>query len=137
MIDRTERDVFEAAKEATDGQGADVVYDAIGAATIEQSLLATKRRGTCVLFGGASGPVGVLDTSLMQRAGSIFFTRPGLGDHLRDAEEYQSRMADLFAWHIAGTLKPHLGGSWGLDGVPEALAQITGGQSVGKLIIRP
>src|SRR5688500_3015337 len=54
VIDRTERDVLEAVKEATDGEGVDVVYDAIGAATIEQSLLATKRRGTCVLFGGAS-----------------------------------------------------------------------------------
>jgi len=137
VVDRTERDVFEALKEATGGEGADVVYDAVGAATIEQSLLATKRRGTCVLYGGASGPVGMLDTSLMQRAGSIFFTRPGLGDYLRDADEYQMRMADVFAWHLAGTLAPHLGGTWGLEGVSEALTQITGGQSLGKLIIRP
>ncbi len=137
VVDRTERDVFAVAKEVTGGEGADVVYDAVGAATIEQSLLATKRRGTCVLYGGASGPVGMLDTSLMQRAGSIFFTRPGLGDHLRDAAEYRMRMADLFTWHLAGTLRPHLGGSWRLEGVPEALTQITSGQSLGKLIIRP
>lgn len=137
VIDRTERDVLEAVKEATDGEGVDVVYDAIGAATIEQSLLATKRRGTCVLFGGASGPVTILDTTLMQRAGSIFFTRPGLGDHLRDGPEYRQRMADLFAWHAAGALTPHLGGEYGLEGVGGAVGRIYAGETLGKLLIRP
>ena len=137
VIDRTERDVLEAVKEATDGLGVDAVYDAVGAATIEQSLLATKRRGTCVLFGGASGAVTTVDTTLMSRAGSIFFTRPGLGDHLRDAEEYRRRMGDLFEWHLAGALTPHLGGEYGLEGVGEAVERIHAGETLGKLLIRP
>jgi len=137
VIDRSQSDILEAVREATDGDGVDAVYDAVGAATIEQSLLATKRRGTCVLYGAASGPVGVLDTSLMQQAGSIAFVRPGLGDHLRDADEYQQRMSDLFAWHSAGALSPRFGGEWGLDGVPEALTAITAGGTTGKLLIRP
>ncbi|MBT5775699.1 MAG: quinone oxidoreductase [Dehalococcoidia bacterium] len=136
VIDRSGVDILEAVREATGGEGVDAVYDAVGAATIEQSLLATKRRGTCVLYGGASGPVGMLDTSLMQQAGSIFFTRPGLGDHLRDAEEYQRRMGDLFEWHSAGVLTPRMGGEWGLEGVPEALSAIAGGGTTGKLLIR-
>jgi NADPH2:quinone reductase len=136
VINRGERDVLEAVREATGGQGVDVVYDAIGAATIEQSLAATRRRGTCVLFGAASGPVTTLDTSLMQRAGSIFFTRPGLGDHLRDHEEYERRMRELFDLHLAGKLNPHIGGEWGLDGVVEALSLMAAGQSTGKLLIR-
>lgn len=135
VIDRSVRDVLEAVREATDGQGVDAVYDAVGAATIEQSLLATRRRGTCVLYGGASGPVTTLDTSLMQQAGSIFFTRPGLGDHLRDAAEYRQRMGDLFAWHLEGRLTASIGGRWGLDEVPEALARIASGETTGKLLI--
>ncbi|MEZ4503916.1 MAG: quinone oxidoreductase [Dehalococcoidia bacterium] len=136
VIDRSARDVLEAVREATDGEGVDAVYDAVGAATIEQSLLATRRRGTCVLYGAASGPVGILDTSLMQRAGSIFFTRPGLGDHLRDADEYGRRMTDLFDWYRAGQLTPQLGGTWPLEGVPEALAKIASGETTGKLLVR-
>ena len=135
-IDRRERDVAEAVKEATGGAGCDAVYDSVGAATIETSLLSTKRRGTCVLYGGASGPVTTVDTSLMSRAGSIFFTRPGLGDHLRDAEEINGRMADLFAWHQAGTLNPQSGGEYALAGVPKALTEIASGQTTGKLLIR-
>jgi NADPH2:quinone reductase len=135
-IDRRERDVAEAVKEATEGLGCDAVYDSVGAATIETSLLATKRRGTCVLYGGASGPVTTIDSSLMARAGSIFFTRPGLADHLRNAEEIKSRMADLFAWHLAGSLTPQFGGEYTLAEVPKALTEIASGQTTGKLLIR-
>lgn len=135
-IDRRERDVAEAVKEATNALGCDAVYDSVGSATIETSLLATKRRGTCVLYGGASGPVTTIDSSLMARAGSIFFTRPGLADHLRNAEEINGRMADLFAWHLAGTLKPQIGGEYPLTDTAKALAEIASGQSTGKLLIR-
>ena len=72
----------------------------------------------------------------MQRAGSIFFTRPGLGDHLRDAQEYRARMGDLFAWHSGGGLKPHIGAEFPLDRVADALTEITSGATTGKLLIR-
>jgi len=135
-IDRRERDVAEAVKAATDGQGCDAVYDSVGAATIETSLLSTKRRGTCVLYGGASGPVTTIDSTLMVRAGSIKFTRTGLADHLRDAAEINARMADLFAWHLTGSLQPQIGGEYPLAEVSRALAEIAGGQTTGKLLIR-
>jgi NADPH:quinone reductase len=136
VIDRLERDLAEAAREATSGQGADVVYDGVGAATIQTSLLSTRKRGTCVLYGAASGPVTTLDTSLMQRSGSIFLHRPGLADYLRDAPEYRSRMADLFQWYVAGALKPRISGEWSLDQVADALTRITTGNTTGKLLIR-
>ena len=129
-------DFAEVVRAVTDGDGADVVYDGVGAATIEKSLLATRKRGTCVLYGAASGPVTTLDTSLMQKAGSIFLHRPGLADYLRDGAEYRRRMADLFEWRAAGALKPRIGGEWPLEGVGEALTRITSGNTTGKLLIR-
>ena len=136
VINRAEQDVLEAVRAATDGEGVSAVYDAVGAATIEQSILATRRRGTCVLYGAASGPVTTLDTSLMQQAGSIFLTRPGLGDHLRSAEEYRERMADLFTWHEHGALVPRIGAEYPLDEVAPALTDISSGGTTGKLLIR-
>ena len=136
VIDRLQHELAAAVREATGGQGADVVYDGVGAATIQTSLLSTRKRGTCVLYGAASGAVTTLDTSLMQRSGSIFLHRPGLADYLRDAPEYRERMADLFKWYAAGALKPRFGGEWPLDGVGEALARITAGKTTGKLLIR-
>jgi NADPH2:quinone reductase len=136
VIDRLRGDWAQAVRAATDAQGADVVYDGVGAATIEKSLGSTRRRGTCVLYGAASGPVTTLDTSLMQKAGSIFLHRPGLADYLRDGAEYRRRMADLFGWHAAGRLRPQIGGEWPLAGVGEALTSITAGRTTGKLLIR-
>ena len=136
VIDRLRGDWVEPVRAATGGAGADVVYDGVGAATIEKSLQSTGRRGTCVLYGAASGPVTTLDTSLMQRAGSIFLHRPGLADYLRNGTEYRSRMADLFAWYGAGKLTPQIGGEWPLEGVGEALKKITAGKTTGKLLIR-
>ena len=136
VIDRLKRDIGEAVREATGGLGADVVYDGVGAATIESSLQSTRRRGTCVLYGGASGPVTMLDTSLMQRSGSIFLHRPSLADYLRDEAEYRARMTQLFEWHAAGAIKPRIGGTWPLSGVGEALTKITSGETTGKLLIR-
>jgi NADPH2:quinone reductase len=136
VIDRLRGDTTEAVRAATGGQGADVVYDGVGAATIENSLLSTRKRGTCVLYGAASGAVTTLDTSFMQRAGSIFLHRPGLADYLRDGAEYRSRMADLFGWYTAGKLQPQIGGEWPLAGVGEALTRITAGKTTGKLLIR-
>ncbi|MQA01071.1 MAG: zinc-binding dehydrogenase [Dehalococcoidia bacterium] len=137
VINRGERDVLEAVREATGGEGVDVVYDAVGQATIEASLQATRRRGTCVLFGAASGPVTGLEALLGQRGGSIFWHRPGLGDHMQDEAEVRRRMGDLFAWHLAGQVTPHIGGEWPLDGVPEAIERVAGGQTTGKVLIRP
>lgn len=136
VINRGERDVLDAVREATNGEGVDVVYDAVGAATIEQSIAATKRRGTCVLYGAGSGPVGILDTTSFQRAGSIFFTRPGLGDYLVDHDEYQRRLTDLFDLHLSGALHPHVGGEWPLERAGDALALMAAGRSSGKLLIR-
>lgn len=136
VIDRSKGDIRDAVNAVTNGQGADVVYDGVGAATIESSLQLTRRRGTCVLYGAASGPVTMLDTSLMQRSGSIFLHRPGLADYLRDAAKYHKRLTQLFAWYAQGTLEPRIGGEWSLDGVGEALSRITSGKSTGKLLIR-
>ena len=43
--------------EITDGQGVPVVYDSIGADTLEGSLNSLARLGTLASFGNASGPI--------------------------------------------------------------------------------
>ena len=51
------KDWVKKVKEATGGQGVDVVYDSVGKDTWEGSLEAVKRKGMIVWFGNASGPV--------------------------------------------------------------------------------
>jgi NADPH:quinone reductase len=134
VINRTTQDIVAATLEATGGAGADAVYDAVGAATIEQSLRATREGGTCVLYGGASGPVQDLDTAL---TGRVDFKRTGLGTYLADAQAFRSRLGDLFESYRAGSVVPHIGGTWPLEETAAALAAIASGETTGKLIVRP
>jgi NADPH2:quinone reductase len=52
-----EVDFVAAAREATGGRGVDVVYDGVGQATFDKSLLCLRPRGLLAIFGQASGPV--------------------------------------------------------------------------------
>lgn len=134
VINRTTQDVLEATLAATGGQGADAVYDAVGAATIEASLRATKEGGTCVLYGGASGPVSEIPAELTQR---VNFQRTGLATYLADAEAYRRRLGELFEWYRQGAVVPRIGGTWPLERTADALSAIAVGQTTGKLLIRP
>ncbi len=51
----------ERVRELTNGRGADVVYDGVGAATFDDSLASLRPRGTMVLAGAASGRVPPFD----------------------------------------------------------------------------
>ena len=74
-----DEDFAEFILDATDGDGVHVVYDSIGKATINGSLKATRRRGTCVNYGAASGAVEAVSPLDLAEAGSVYFTRPPHG----------------------------------------------------------
>lgn len=134
VINRTAQDIVEATLAATRGAGADAVYDAVGAATIESSLRATRAGGTCVLYGGASGAVTEIPSELTER---VNYQRTGLATYLADAEAFRARLGALFEWYRLDQVVPRIGGTWPLEQTADALSAIAGGQTTGKLIIKP
>jgi NADPH2:quinone reductase len=96
IIRYDKEDISERAKEFTDGQGVDVVYDGVGAATFDESLKSLKIRGTLVLFGAASGPVPAFDLQKLNSLGSLFVTRPTLAHYVKNREELEYRTRELF-----------------------------------------
>ena len=96
IIRYDKEDISERVKEFTDGQGVDVVYDGVGAATFDESLKSLKIRGTLVLFGAASGPVPAFDLQKLNSLGSLFVTRPTLAHYVKNREELEYRTRELF-----------------------------------------
>ena len=83
----------ERVRELTDGVGADVVYDGVGAATFDESLASLRPRGDMVLFGAASGRVPPFDPMRLEGGGSLFLTRPSIRHYTATREELLERAA--------------------------------------------
>ncbi|MDR3639397.1 MAG: quinone oxidoreductase [Isosphaeraceae bacterium] len=122
--------------ELTGGQGVEVVFDGVGAATVDGSLACLKPRGTLVLTGTASGPVPSIDVGRMA-AKALFFTRPGLAHYTASADELNERAAAVFGWIASGALKVRIGGRFALDYAREAHRALEARRTLGKLVLLP
>ena len=131
-----ETDFLPAVRELTGGEGVDVVYDSVGRDTIDRSLAAVRRRGTCVLFGASSGPVPTIEPIRLAEAGSLFFTRPHLADYIASPEELRGRARDLFDAVAAGRLRVALDRELPLAAAAEAHRLMEDRRTQGKLLLR-
>lgn len=127
----------ERARDLTDGEGLPVVYDSVGRDTFDASLSAVRRRGHLVLFGASSGPVPPVDPQRLNDAGSVFLTRPKLGDYTVTRSELLERSTELFAWIGDGRLAVRIGGSYPLAEAARAQSDLTARRTTGKLILLP
>ncbi|PDW02662.1 quinone oxidoreductase family protein [Candidatus Viridilinea mediisalina] len=124
-------------RELTNGVGADVVYDSVGASTFEASLESLRPRGMLVSFGNASGPVPPVSPLLLSTKGSLFLTRPTLAHYTADQEELQWRAGDLFRWMADGELAVRIDREFPLAQAAEAHRALEARQTTGKVLLIP
>lgn len=125
----------DAVREATGGQGVDVVYDSLGKATLRDSFRAARTRGLIVNYGNVSGSVTDLDPLELGESGSLLLTRPRLADHLRDAAEIRGRAQAVFSALLDGSLKIDIAGRYTMDNVDQAHAAYEERRMVGKPVL--
>ncbi|UVS80120.1 quinone oxidoreductase [Actinokineospora sp. UTMC 2448] len=130
-------DFAPAVRELTGGDGVAAVYDGVGASTFDGSLDSLRRRGVLALFGAASGPVPPVDPQRLNRAGSVFLTRPTLADHVVTTQELRGRAADLFDAVLAGELSVRIGATYALDDARTAHEDLEGRRTTGKVLLIP
>jgi NADPH:quinone reductase len=122
-------------RELTDGRGATVVYDGVGAATFDESLTALRPRGRMVLYGAASGRVAPVDPLRLQSGGSLHLTRPSLPHYVATREELLQRAADVFGWIASGELAVRIGGRYPRQEARRAQEDLQGRRTTGKLVL--
>ncbi|MGC9468118.1 MAG: quinone oxidoreductase family protein [Anaerolineae bacterium] len=137
IIRYTEVDFEEAVHRLTEGNGVHVVYDGVGQATFRKGLNCLCRRGYMVLYGQASGPVEPLDPQVLNRKGSLFLTRPTLGDYIATRDELERRTSDLFAWMADGELKVSIDRAFPLEEAAAAHRYVEGRKTQGKVLLLP
>jgi NADPH2:quinone reductase len=121
----------------TGARGVDVVYDGVGQATFEGSINSLRPRGMLVSYGSASGKVAPVDPQLLQSKGSLFFTRPMLGDYVADRDELLERSRELFGWVTSGELSVRVGARYTLDQARAAHEDLENRRTTGKSLIIP
>jgi NADPH:quinone reductase len=118
-------------------RGASVVFDGVGQATFDASLAALRPRGMMVLYGAASGPVPPFDPQRLNTGGSLFLTRPTMGNYIADRAELLWRAGELFEWLSKGELDVRIGGEYPLADARLAQEDLAARRTTGKLLLIP
>ena len=128
-------DLVDIAQQVTGGRGVDVVYDAVGKDTFEQSLKCLRPRGLLALYGEASGLVPPLDVRQLLMAGSVYLTRTGLDHYALTPEERRQRGDDVLRWLADGKLKPRIDSRFALEDAAAAHRAIESRGTMGKILL--
>jgi NADPH2:quinone reductase len=135
VVVRGRDDLAAAVAGRTDRAGARIVFDSVGRDTFDESLGALARRGCLALFGQSSGAVPPVDVSRLQKAGSVFLTRPGLADYVATREELLHRADAVFSSVASGTLDVRIHARYPLARADDAHRAVQSRTTAGKLIL--
>ena len=132
----TSQDFAEEVKRITDGQGVQVVYDAVGVATFDQSIASLAVRGYMISYGAAAGPVPPVPLATLNPK-SLFLSRPTLVSYTLTREEIAMRSGAIFDWIGSGKLKLSISQTFPLSEAAESHRQLEGRLTTGKLLLIP
>ena len=121
----------------TQGEGADVVYDAVGGAYAEPALRATAWRGRYLVVGFAAGDIPKLPLNLAllkERAILGVFWGAAMA---RDPAQLRTDLQQLADWFKAGRVKPPVTERVSLADAASAIARLASRQAMGKIVVLP
>jgi NADPH:quinone reductase len=133
----TQTDFEAETKRLTDGKGVDVVYDSVGKTTFEKGLNLLRPRGMMVLYGGSSGAVAPFDPLVLTAKGSLFLTRPSLGNYIATEQELDARAGAVFGMIRDGKLNLRSEHIYPLADAQQAHRDLEGRKTTGKLLLIP
>jgi NADPH:quinone reductase len=130
-------DLAAAVRGLTGGEGVSVAFDGVGRDTFDASLASLRRRGTLVLYGASSGPVPPVDPQRLNRAGSVYLTRPTLHHYVHTREELVDRAAAVLGAVADGRLHVRIGHRYPLDEAAQAHRDLEARRTTGKVLLIP
>ncbi len=136
LINYSNEDLKQRAKDLTAGKGADVVYDPVGGDYAEAALRATNWEGRFLVIGFTAGiPRPPLNLVLLKGCDIVgVFWGAFVA---RYPERHLANVSQLMDWYKAGKLEPHISGTYSLDNVADALNEVGDRKVKGKVVITP
>lgn len=135
VIDYSKESLKEAVKKLTRGQGADVIYDPVGGALAQDCFSAIAWAGRYLVIGFTSGtiPEVALNRLLLKGASAVgVFWGAFVA---REPAVSAENVAQLFAWHAEGRLKPYVSKTYALADAAQALRDMLDRKVTGKIVL--
>ncbi len=132
-----EQDVAAEVRRITGGVGVPVAFDSVGKDTFEGTLASLARRGLFVSFGNASGAAPPFAPGRLAASGSLYLTRPTLGDYVVTTEELDESAALVFGMVASGKINIEIGQTFSLDDARNAHEALESRATVGASLLLP
>jgi NADPH:quinone reductase len=138
VLDSRSADLAAEVLRLTDGNGADLVLESAGGATLDASLASARRAtGRVVVYGAAGGDAAITNSDLIYKH-PVHVIGFNLGALIQAAPQiFGEVMGELFALIGAGVLTPSRPTVYDLADGPKALAELEARATVGKLALLP
>ncbi|HLN46950.1 MAG TPA: quinone oxidoreductase [Magnetospirillaceae bacterium] len=136
VIVYTRQDFESEVKRLTSNAGVHVVYDSVGKTTFEKGLDCLRPRGMMVSYGQSSGKAPAIEPLRLIK-GSLFLTRPTLGDYVATPEELRRRAGEVFGMIERGELHVRIGHVYKLADAAQAHRDLEARKTTGKIILVP
>jgi NADPH2:quinone reductase len=122
-------------KALTGGNGADIIYDAVGGDAFDEAVRCIAWYGRLLVVGFAAGRIPQLPANLVllkscDVRGIFFGAWRG-----REPREARQNFDELLSWYAEGKLKPHISQCFPLEKSADAMNALLSRQATGKVVL--
>ena len=122
-------------KELTGGNGADIIYDAVGGDAFDESIRCIAWYGRLLVVGFAAGRIPQLPANLaLLKSCDVRGVFYGAW-RAREPDEARKNFDELLAWYGKGKLKPHISMRFPLEKGAEAMNALLSRKATGKVVL--
>ncbi|MEP3276633.1 MAG: quinone oxidoreductase [Stappiaceae bacterium] len=136
-IDRQSEDIVARVHQITGGAGVPVVYDSVGAATFDTSIACLATYGMFVSFGATTGEAPAVAPGLLQKAGSLYFTRPTLANYVGPRADLEHSASRVFHMIRDGRISVQINQKRPLSEVVAAHRELEAAETTGSTVFIP
>lgn len=134
-INYSREDLKLRAKELTNGKGADVIYDPVGAPFTEQALRAIAWNGRHLIVGFATGEIPQIPMNLPLLKGCSVVGVFWGGFFRKEPEQNRINFENLLKLLVEKNISPPIYRSYSLKDTPTALSEIMDRKVMGKIVL--
>jgi NADPH:quinone reductase-like Zn-dependent oxidoreductase len=139
VISHRDQDFVEQVRAATDGRGADVILDIMGATYLDRNLQALAVDGRLVIIGMQGGvkaelKIGTLIAKRLQVIGTALRSRPVGGPHSK-SDIVAATVNSVWPLIEAGAVRPIIGARFPIQQAGEAHRVLAAGETFGKILL--